>query len=220
MPQFELMTPADRLQALDSVHHRRHIDEVSNPFHPGYFLTDELRCMGFARVGEGCAIARNCTIVGLENITLGDFVRIDGYTTIVADQGSVEIGSRVHICSGSVVGARGGVRIGDYSSLSHSVRILSAVDDFSGEAMTNSTLPAKALRVHQSPVVIERYVPIGTGTLILPGVTIGEGAAVEALSLVSQNLPSWVICGGNPAKPLRARKRDLLGKESLIKNSD
>jgi acetyltransferase-like isoleucine patch superfamily enzyme len=183
---------------------------MQNPFEPGYFLSEELRCLGFARVGEGVAVARNCTIVGLQNIVLGDFVRIDGYGSIIANAGTVRIGSHVHICSGCVLGARGGIELGDYSSLSHGVRILSAIDDFSGARMTNSTLPAKVLGVQTAPVKVGRHVPIGTGSVLLPGVTIGEGAAIAAMSLVSKSLPEWTICGGNPARPLRPRSRQLL----------
>jgi galactoside O-acetyltransferase len=53
---------------------------VSNPFDTGYYSSAELRAFPFARVGETCLVARNCTIVGLPNITLGDDVRIDSYT--------------------------------------------------------------------------------------------------------------------------------------------
>lgn len=156
-----------------------------NLFDPGYFTSDELRQCGFARVGEGCAIARNCTILGLENITLGDWVRIDGYTTIVATRGTLRIGSHVHICSGCVIGARGSVELGDFSSLSHSVKVLSATDDFSGERMTNSTLPEEVLGVAVAPIKVGRYVPVGTGALLLPGTDIGEGGAIHAMSVVA-----------------------------------
>ena len=67
-----------------------------NPFDPGYYTSLELRGFGFARVGEGCMVARNCTIIGLENITIGDNVRIDGFTSIIAPAGRVRIGSHVH----------------------------------------------------------------------------------------------------------------------------
>lgn len=183
---------------------------MHKPLDPGYYRSDELRSLGFARVGEGTAVARNCTVIGLENITLGDFVRIDGYTTIIATAGKVEIGTHVHVCSSCVLGARGGIRLGDFSSLSHGVRILSAIDDFSGEAMTNSTLPPHLVQVQQAPVRIGRYVPLGTGTVVLPGVEIGEGAAVTALSVVATSLPEWTICGGDPARQLRPRSRNLL----------
>ena len=190
-----------------------HFRAMETPFQPGYYLSDELRCLGFARVGEGSAVARNCTIVGLENIVIGDFVRIDGYTSIIASAGSVRIGSHVHLCSGCVLGARGGITLADYSSLSHGVKILSAVDDFSGARMTNSTLPDDVLGVHAAPISIGRYVPIGTGSIVLPGVTIGEGAAVSAMSVVSQSLPEWMICSGNPARPIQPRARDLVELE-------
>lgn len=181
-----------------------------NPFDPGYYFSDQLRQFGFARIGEGCAIARTCTIVGLENITLGDRVRIDGYTSLIAVAGTLRIGSHVHLCSGCVVGARGGVELGDFSSLSHGVRLLSAVDDFSGERMTNSTLPDQVLGVTVAPIRVGRYVPVGTGALLLPGAEIGEGAAIHASSVVAGVLPEWTICGGNPAKPLTSRSRHLL----------
>lgn len=187
-----------------------------NPFDPGYFVSDQLRQFGFARVGENCAVARNCTIIGLENITLGDEVRVDGYTSLIAARGSLRIGSHVHICSGCVIGARGGVELGDFSSLSHGVKLLSATDDFSGARMTNSTLPTSVLGVTTAPIRVGPYAPIGTGALLLPGADVGEGAAVHALSVVVGALPAWTLCGGNPAKPLRPRSQGLLGHASHL----
>ena len=183
---------------------------MTNPFDPGYFQSHELRQLGFARVGEGCAIARNTTIVGLENITLGDRVRIDGYCTIVASSGAIRIGSSVHICSSCVLGGRGTIDLADYSSLSHGVKLLSAVDDFGGEWMTNPTLPAELVRVQAAPIRIGPFSPIGSGVVVLPGVTIDEGAAVQAMSIVARSLPPWTICAGNPAVPIKLRSRDLL----------
>jgi galactoside O-acetyltransferase len=181
-----------------------------NPFDPGYYISPELRQMGFARIGENSAISRNCTIIGLENVTIGDNVRIDGFTSIIAPAGRLKIGSHVHIGIGCVLGAKGGIELGDYSSLSHHVRILSAVDDFGGRHMTNSTLPRDVLGVQAAPVTIGRHVPIGSGTLILPGVDIGEGAAVGAHSLVRHSLDGWKIYGGDPLREISKRSRDLL----------
>jgi galactoside O-acetyltransferase len=183
---------------------------VAQPFDPGYFISPELRQMGFARVGENAAISRNCTIVGLSSITIGDNVRIDGFTSIIAPTGSVRIGSHVQIGIGCVLGARGGIVLEDYSSLSHGVRILTAVDDFAGRHMTNSTLPPEVLGVQAAPVRIGRFVPIGAGTLILPGVEIDEGAAVGAMSLVRRSLAGWRIYSGDPLQDIGERSRDLL----------
>lgn len=189
---------------------------MHNPFDPGYYRAEELRALGFARVGEGTCVARNCTIVGLENIYLGDAVRIDGYTTIIADKGLVRIGSHVHICSSSVLGARGGIEIGDFSSLSHGVKILSAIDDFSGELMTNSTLPEELVRIQVAPIRLGKHVPVGTGAILLPGSVLETGAAISAMSVVVGTVPEWMICGGNPAKPIRPRSRNLLTSQGQV----
>lgn len=196
---------------------REHCGGVENPFDPGYFLSDQLRAFGFARVGENCTVARNCTIIGVENITIGDNVRIDGFTSIIAPNGRVNIGSYVHISSSCALGARAGIDIGDFSSLSQGVRLFSAIDDFSGRAMTSATVPSEAVRVHASAITLGRHVAIGSGTLILPGVEIAEGAAVGPLSLVNQPLKEWTIYAGNPAKEVRSRSRDVLALERRIR---
>lgn len=183
---------------------------MTNPFDTGYYSSAELRAFPFVRVGENSAIARNCTIVGLHNIAVGDHVRIDSGTVIIAAAGALRIGNHVQIGIGCVIGARGGVDLEDYSSLSHGARILSAIDDFSGRHMTNSTLPDGVLGVTAAPVRIGRYVPIGSGTIVLPGVEVGEGAAVGALSLVNRSLDPWRIYSGNPVNDLGPRSRDLL----------
>lgn len=193
---------------------------MHNPFNPGYFTSDELRAFPFARVGENSLVSRNCTIIGLENIRIGDHVRIDGYTSLIAASGFLSIGSHVHIGIGCVLGARGGIELQDYSSLSHGVRILSAIDDFGGRHMTNSTLPADVLGVQSAPVRIGRFVPVGSGTLILPGAILGEGAAVAANSVVAQSLREWTINAGNPARAVGERSKDLLALQPLVEQRD
>ncbi len=61
---------------------------------------------------------------------------------------------------------------------------------------------------------IEDNVWIGTGSIILDGVTIGAGAVVGAGSLVNKSLPSGSISVGSPAKPISNRYGD--GKDSKI----
>jgi acetyltransferase-like isoleucine patch superfamily enzyme len=51
---------------------------------------------------------------------------------------------------------------------------------------------------------------------LLPGVTLHEGAAIGALSLVKDDAPEWTICGGSPAEVLKPRSRALLGIEARM----
>ena len=70
-------------------------------------------------------------------------------------------------------------------------------------------LPDRVLGVHTAPVTIGACVPIGSGTIVLPGVDIGEGAAVGAMSLVPRSLAGWAIYAGNPAVKTGDRARDV-----------
>jgi acetyltransferase-like isoleucine patch superfamily enzyme len=94
------------------------------------------------------------------------------------------------------------------------------VDDYGGRHLTNSTLPGEVLGVQAAPVRIGRYVPVGAGTLILPGVEIEEGAAVGAMSLVRTSLPGWRIYAGNPLQELGERSRDLLALAESVHRSE
>jgi acetyltransferase-like isoleucine patch superfamily enzyme len=52
-------------------------------------------------------------------------------------------------------------------------------------------------------VVVHDHVWIGTGAIILPGVTIGRGAVVAAGAVVTRNVPPKTLVGGVPARVLR-----------------
>lgn len=56
-------------------------------------------------------------------------------------------------------------------------------------------------------ITIENGVWIGHGALILPGVTIGEGAIVAARCVVTKNVAPFSVVAGNPGKIVKQRKR-------------
>ncbi len=189
---------------------------LEKPFNQGYHRTEQLREMGFKFVGENVQIAKNCTIIGLENISLGDNIRIDGGVTLACASGYLKIGSYVHIGGGCHITCAGGVELSDFSGLSQGVRIYSGSDDYSGNSLTNPTVPKKYLNVTVKLVLIGRHVIIGSGTVVLPGVKIGNGTSVGALSLVTKSLAEWGVYLGSPAKRIKARKKDLLEQEKLL----
>lgn len=57
-------------------------------------------------------------------------------------------------------------------------------------------------------VIIGEYVWIGYGAIILPGVTVGEGAVVAAGSVVTKDIPPCAVVGGNPAKVIKYRNEE------------
>ena len=56
------------------------------------------------------------------------------------------------------------------------------------------------------PIMIMDNIWIASGAMILPGVTIGEGAVVTAGSVVVKDVEPWTVVGGNPAKMIKKRE--------------
>lgn len=71
-----------------------------------------------------------------------------------------------------------------------------------------SKLPYNREKIH-----LKKGCLLGMDTLVLPGVTIGEGAIVGAGSIVTKDIPDWVIATGRPAKVI---KRILSNNEDII----
>lgn len=188
-----------------------------NPFETGYFTEHDLQFAGFKKLGRNIKIAKNCTIIGLENIEIGDNVRIDGYCTIVAaGDGWLKLGSYIHIGAYCLLSAGDGIDMADFSGLSHGVQIYSRTDDYSGKHLTNPTVPAKYTHLSRGAVKLERHVVVGAGCVVLPKVTIGEGSSVGALSLVTKSLEPWGVFFGSPAKRLKGRSQRLLELEAQL----
>ena len=184
-------------------------------FQKRYYDQNELRAAGVRAAGDNVRVHEECNIHGLENIRFGSNVRIDAYVTIIAT-GPVTIGSYVHIASYCLLSGGEGITLGDFSGLSHGVRIYTRSDDYSGQALTNPTVPPQFTRVERGPVILGKHVIIGSGSVILPDVTIEEGASVGALSLVTKSLPGWVMYFGAPARKIGPRSKQLLELEQQL----
>lgn len=189
---------------------------TQNPFDPGYLTELELRAIGFKSIGSNVAIAKNCTIIGVANISIANNVRIDGYSTIIAADADVVIGSYVHISAYCLLSGGDGIEMRDFAGLSHGVKIYSRSDDFSGEYLTNPTVPEQYTGGSRGKVTLDRHVIVGSSSVILPDVHIGEGSSIGALSLVTKSLDSWGVYSGCPVTRVKSRSRNLLELEQQL----
>jgi galactoside O-acetyltransferase len=137
-----------------------------------------------------------------------------------AGEGGIEIGNYIHIAIyTSLIGAKK-ITLSDFCNLSSRVSIYSSSDDYSGQTMTNPTVPEKYKNVNHAAVYFGRHVIVGSGSVILPGITLEDGVAIGALSLVTKNCQSFGIYAGNPAQRIKDRKHDLLELENQLISSN
>lgn len=169
--------------------------------------------MGFAHFGNNMMLSDKASYYNCKNIRLGDNVRVDDFCVLSAGVGGIDIGNYIHIAVFSSLIGAGNISLADFCNISSRVSIYSSNDDYSGVSMTNPTIPAEFTNVHHAEVKIRRHVIIGAGTIVLPGVTLEEGVAVGALSLVKKDCKSFGIYMGIPAKRIGERKRNLLELE-------
>ncbi len=146
--------------------------------------------------GQHCVIFPDVQIG--EGTRIGNFVLIRGNTDI---GGNCTIGSNADI--------EGDVKIGSNVSLQSFCYITRGViiedEVFCGPRLT--TMNDKAMSYHRKNLTFIRSAPrilraarVGGGTVLLPGVTIGENALVGAGSVVTKDIPDRAIAFGNPAK--------------------
>ena len=184
------------------------------------WLTGEkVREMGFAYVGKNTMLSDKASYYNCKNIQLGDNVRVDDFCVLSAGEGGIDIGNFIHIAVFSSLIGAGNISLANFCNISSRVSIYSSNDDYSGESMTNPTVPPAFTNVKHADVNIGRHVIIGAGSIVLPGVTLEDGVAVGALSLVKQDCKSFGIYMGVPAKRNGERKRDLLELEKKLMNS-
>ena len=167
-------------------------------------MTNQAYTLKFAYVGLDVVIWSLAKIVSPDVISIGNSVIIDDFVFIMGGQETV-IGDFVHIASFASCTGGGRFGIADFSSLSSGVRIFTGKEDFSGDTMTNPTVPCTYRQKTRSHVRIEKHAVIGANAVILPGVTIGEGAIISPNSVVACDCKPWTIYIGNPARPVRPR---------------
>ena len=172
-----------------------------------YFSPSELKQIGFHSVGQNVLLSRHVSVYSAKTIRLGDHVRIDDFCIL---SGYIEIGCHVHVGAYSALFGSQLIRIEDFAGFSSRVTVYTASDDYLGKGMTNPTIPDRYRRLTSAPVHIGQHVIVGASSVILPGVTIGTGAAIGAMSLVSRSIPPWKVASGIPAKPRIERRRDII----------
>jgi len=179
-----------------------------------FYDKEELEQLGFKSIGKNVLISKKASLYGISRMSIGDNVRIDDFCVLSAGKGEIQIGNFVHIAVYSSLIGEGKIKLGDFSGISSKVSIYSSNDDYTGNYMTNPTVPSEFTNVTHADVTICKHALIGSGSVILPGVTLNEGAVISALSMVNKDCDEFTIYKGNPAIKIIERSRELLKCEN------
>ncbi|MDO9551119.1 hypothetical protein [Rhodonellum sp.] len=172
-----------------------------------FYSPEELKHIGFKSFGTNVQISRNAQFYGADNMTIGNHVRIDDFCIL---SGGITLGSHIHISAYSALFGKFGIVMEDYTGLSPRCTLFSASDDFGGDYLISPMVPEEFTNVTGGTIILKRFAQIGAGTVILSNVTLNEGVAVGAMSLVKHSLDEWGIYAGTPVKLMKKRNQGLL----------
>ena len=110
------------------------------------------------------------------------------YNWVVQNLENFKLGNKSDIGAFTYINAKSGVEIGDFVQIgSHcSLYSISTIDNKSG------------------PVILKKNARIGSHSVVMPGVTVGENSVVGAFSFVNMDIPKNVMAYGVPAKKMRS----------------
>ena len=173
--------------------------------------------MGFASFGERSLLQQpHGGLLGVERIAIGvdTLISVGANLAAVPEDGRpngeavIQIGSRVWAAQGLWVVAHRRVVIGHDVWLGPGVRITDA-----NHASSDPTVPIGLSMAPAQPVRIGDGSWLGTGVVVLPGVTIGDHVTVGANSVVCDDLPSYTVAVGSPARVVRDLATDAVGSD-------
>lgn len=149
--------------------------------------------LDLSKIGKPTFISTAATFGYPKNISVGRYCRIGHYCHIDGE---------------------GGVEIGDGTIFGPYVTILSSSHDYKQDKLLPYSFNNEILSV-----TIGKGCWLGWGAMVRPGIHIGDGAIIAMGSVITQDVPSGALVGGNPAKVIKkARTQEVI--DQLTSNDD
>lgn len=137
-------------------------------------------------------------IVKRQAAEVGEECRVNYYSHVT---GHTYLADHVNF-NGMEVAGIGRVEIGSYFHSGRKCMIISSNHNYEGDSIPyDRTNVAKDVKIGD-------FVWLGSRVMVLPGVTIGEGAIIQAGAVVVSDIPACAIAGGNPAKVFKYRDKE------------
>jgi putative colanic acid biosynthesis acetyltransferase WcaF len=109
---------------------------------------------------------------------------------------NLDLADECGVASGAILYSQGKITIGRRAVVSQGSHLVTGTHDYFKPGFPLIT----------KPIHIGDYAWIAAEAFIHPGITIGEGCVVGARSVVTKDMPEWMVCAGHPCIPLKSRK--------------
>lgn len=151
-------------------------------------------------IGKNSIISPHAIIEQPENVYIGDNVQIKPGVVLRPETGLIYVGNNVVINHYTVIHAKGGLEISDWTIIGPHCGIYAQNHSFESFDMPITKQPNKGLGI-----ILMGDNWLGAGCIILDGVTLGKGTIVGAGAVVTKSFPMAKVIAGNPAKILKNR---------------
>jgi len=144
-------------------------------------------------------------------IQLKDDDHISQGVVLRAVGGEIVIDEMVNVGTRSIIYGADDVKIGRYSLLASCVELVSG-----NHVFKDPSIPIRFQGRETGKIVIGEDVWLGARVIVLPGVTIGKGSVIGAGAVVTEDIPSYSVAVGNPARVVK--KRELERKLKVLES--
>ncbi|WMJ73272.1 putative colanic acid biosynthesis acetyltransferase [Cytophagaceae bacterium ABcell3] len=119
---------------------------------------------------------------------------------------NLELGDHCGIASDTTLYSQGKISIGAYAVISQGAHLCAGTHDYNQPGFPLVT----------KPIHIGAHAWIAAEAFVHPGVTVGEGCVVGARSVVTKDMPEWMVCAGFACKPLKEREYILKDNKPAV----
>lgn len=146
-------------------------------------------------------------------LKIDDTARVDSFVKIEVGKG-VQIGKWVHVSSFAHINIGGGVvYLGEGCGIASGGKIVGGSAKTSGISMS-AAAPTQQVMIDRGTVTrIGRNAVVGINAVVLPGVTLGDGAILAAGGVATCDIPPHQIWGGVPARFIRMRTYETISTD-------
>jgi putative colanic acid biosynthesis acetyltransferase WcaF len=108
---------------------------------------------------------------------------------------NLELADECGIASGATLYSQGKITVGRRAVISQGAHLVTGTHDYSDAGFPLIT----------KPIHIGDHAWVAAEAFVHPGVSIGEGCVIGARSVVTRDMPDWMVCAGHPCQPLKSR---------------